>query len=122
MIAQAIALTAFVLAANTMLRPLVNAINRRPLDERSSEATYELLVTTSPGPMSDIRELLIAKLEAAKYPVSDVNVIDRADDVVEIVATLVSTAVEPKELDAVVADLTRHPGVRHATWDVSTKD
>jgi len=122
MIAQAVALTIFVLAANTMLRPLVNAINRRPLDERSSEATYELMVTTSAGSMSDTRELLVAKLEAAKYPVSDVNVVDRADDVVEIIATLVSTAVEPKELDAVVADLARQPGVRHATWNVSTKD
>src|ERR1700754_192495 len=78
MIAQAAALTVFVLAANTMLRPLVNAINRRPLDERSSEATYELLVTTSAESMSDTRELLVAKLEAAKYPVSDVNVVDRA--------------------------------------------
>jgi putative Mg2+ transporter-C (MgtC) family protein len=49
-------------------------------------------------------------------------VIDRADDVVEIVATLVSTAVDARELDAVAADLARRPGVRHATWDVSTRD
>jgi putative Mg2+ transporter-C (MgtC) family protein len=122
MIAQATVLTIFVLAANTLLRPLVNAINRRPLDERSSEATYELLVTASTGSMSDVRELLVAKLEEAKYPVSDVKVADRSDGVVEIIATLVSTAVESKELDAVVADLARQPGVRHATWDVSTKD
>lgn len=30
--------------------------------------------------------------------------------------------VEAKELDAVAADLARRPGVRYATWDVSTKD
>jgi putative Mg2+ transporter-C (MgtC) family protein len=72
--------------------------------------------------MDAVRELLVEKLEAAKYPVSDVNVIDRAEGIVEIVATLVSTAVEAKELDAVAADLARRPGVRHATWDVSTKD
>ena len=35
MIAQAVALTVFVLAGNTLLRPLVNAINRIPLDEKS---------------------------------------------------------------------------------------
>lgn len=122
MIAQAVALTAFVLAANTLLRPLVNAINRSPLDERASEATYEFMLTVDAASMSDMRELLVAKLEAAQYPVSDVNVLDRTDDVVEIVATLVSTAVESKELDAVAADLARRPGVRHATWDVSTKD
>lgn len=122
LVAQAAALTAFVLAGNTLLRPLVNAINRRPLDERASEATYEFMLTVDAAVMSDMRELLVEKLGAAQYPVGDVNVIDRAGDVVEIVATLVSTAVDSKELDAVAADLARRPGVRHATWDVSTKD
>ncbi|MCR6733043.1 MAG: MgtC/SapB family protein [Afipia sp.] len=122
MIAQATALTVFVLAGNTLLRPLVNAINRSPLDEKASEATYEFMLTVDAASMSDMRELLVEKLEAAQYPVSDVNVIDRADNVVEIVATLVSTAVDARELDAVAADLARRPGVRHATWDVSTRD
>lgn len=122
MVAQAVALTAFVLAGNTLLRPLVNAINRSPLDERASEATYEIRLTVDAALMDAVRDLLAERLEAAKYPVSDVNVIERAEDVVEIVATLVSTAVDAKELDAVAVDLARRPGVRHATWDVSTKD
>ena len=122
MLAQAVALTAFVLAGNTLLRPLVNAINRSALDERASEATYEIRLTVDATEIDAVRDLMVEKLEAAKYPVSDVNVIERAEDVVEIVATLVSTAVDAKELDAVTADLARRPGVRHATWDVSTKD
>lgn len=122
MLAQAITLTVFVLAGNTLLRPLVNAINRSPLDERASEATYEIRLTVDASSIDNVRDLLVEKLEAAKYPVSDVNVIERAEDVVEIVATLVSTAVDAKELDVVTADLARRPGVRHATWDVSTKD
>ena len=122
MVAQAVALTAFVLAGNTLLRPLVNAINRSPLDERASEATYEIRLTVDAASIDAVRDLMAEKLEAAKYPVSDVNVIERAEDVVEIVATLVSTAVDAKELDAVTTDLARRPGVRHATWDVSTKD
>src|ERR1700692_3005937 len=40
LLAQAAALTVFVLAGNTLLRPLVNAINRAPIDEQASEATY----------------------------------------------------------------------------------
>ncbi len=122
MLAQAVALTAFVLAGNTLLRPLVNAINRSPLDAQASEATYEFLLTVDAASLDNMRELLVEKLEAAQYPVSDVNVIDRTEGVVEIVATLVSTAVEAKELDAVAVDLARRPGVRHATWDVSTTD
>jgi putative Mg2+ transporter-C (MgtC) family protein len=122
MLAQAVALTIFVLAGNTLLRPLVNAIDRAPLDARTSEATYEFMLTVDAAAIDDMRELLVEKLEAAHYPVGDVEIVNRTDGVVEIVATLVSTAVDAKELDVVAADLEKRPGVRHATWDVSTRE
>jgi len=37
-------------------------------------------------------------------------------------ASCSSTAIDPAELQTVAADLQRQPGVRHATWEVSTKD
>ena len=39
LLADAIVVTAAVLAGNTLLRPLVNTINRAPIDERSGEAS-----------------------------------------------------------------------------------
>jgi putative Mg2+ transporter-C (MgtC) family protein len=122
MIAQAVALTVFVLAGNTMLRPLVNAINRSPLDERASEATYHFKLAVAPDALPDMRDRLVERLERAKYPVADLEVVELGDDLLEIEATLVSTAVVPGDLDAVVSDLQRQPGVRHATWEVSTKN
>jgi putative Mg2+ transporter-C (MgtC) family protein len=122
MIAQAIALTAFVLAGNTLLRPLVNAINRAPLDEKSSEATYYFKLTVADDEVAEMRDHLVERLEAAHYPVADVDVVDLGDDLQEIVAMLVSTAIDPKELDLVATELQRRPGVSHATWDVSTRD
>jgi len=122
MVAQAVALTAFVIAGNTLLRPLVNAINRIPLDEKSSEATYYFKLAVAPEALPDMRDRLVEKLESAQYPVADVNVVELGDDLLEIVATLVSTAVDPNELNAVVVDLQRQPGVRHATWEVNTTD
>jgi putative Mg2+ transporter-C (MgtC) family protein len=122
LVAQAAALTVFVLAGNTLLRPLVNAINRAPLDAKSSEVTYFVRLTVLDDVVGVMRERLQEQLEAAKYPVGDVEVIEQSDTLQEIVATLVSTAVDPKELDAVVARLEAHTGVRNATWDVSTKD
>jgi len=101
--AQAVALTMFVLAGNTLLRPLVNAINRSPLDEKSSEVDYDVKVTADAPAMADVRDLLVEKLEAANYPVGDVEVVDRANGAAEIVARLTRTAVDPKELDVVVA-------------------
>ena len=122
MVAQAAVLTVFVLAGNTLLRPLVNAINRIPLDEQALEATYEVVVTTRDPTLAAVRETLVDYLEAAQYPVSDITTVERGEDTVEIVAKLISTAVDRKELDQVVDRLARLPGVSHATWESSTTD
>ncbi len=121
MVAQAAALTVFVLAGNTLLRPLVNAINRIPLDAQAVEVDFDVTLTVDLAAKADLRDTLVERLEAANYPVSDVEVVDRADTA-EIVARLTSTAVNAGELDDVVAALERIPGVRHATWASSTRD
>jgi len=69
-----------------------------------------------------MRDRLVERLEAANYPVADINVVELGDDLLEIVATLVSTAINPNELNPIVVELQTLPGVRHATWEVSTKD
>jgi len=119
LVAQSAAVTVFVLAGNTLLRPMVNAIDRIPLNAHSSEASYEIVVTTDGLRAAEIREAIDERLEAAKYPVRETEVAYRSDDNVEIIATLVPLAVDAAELDRVAADLARMPGVRHATWNVS---
>jgi putative Mg2+ transporter-C (MgtC) family protein len=101
-----------------LLRPLVNAIDRIPINEKSSEALYDVLVTVDGDAVAPVREFLLEKLEAANYPVRDTSVAHRSGEEAEITATLVSLSIEPDELDAVVASLTGLPGVRHATWNV----
>src|SRR3954451_7255731 len=85
MVAQSALLTAFVLAGNTLLRPLVNAIDRKPLNEQTSEATYEVIVTTDAAGAPGLREQVVEKLNAASYPVRETTVIDRPPNIVEIV-------------------------------------
>ncbi len=116
------AVTLFVLAGNTLLRPLVNLINRIPINDRTTEATYEVSVMSSRDAMPEMRDLLVERLEQANYPVSNVEITDRSDDMVEIVATLVSTAVDPHEIEAVTTFLEKQAGVTNASWDGSTKD
>lgn len=122
MVAQATALTVFVIAGNTLLRPLVNAINRIPLNEKASEATYYFKLAVAPDALPDMRDRLVEKLEGAKYPVADIQVVEIGEDMPEIVAKLVASAVDPNELNAVATDLQHLPGVRHATWEVSTTE
>src|SRR6201747_635888 len=57
--AQAAALTVFVLAGNTLLRPLVNAINRAPIDEQASEATYAVKLLVEQDAASRLREEVV---------------------------------------------------------------
>ncbi|WP_375463724.1 MgtC/SapB family protein [uncultured Methylobacterium sp.] len=112
--------TAAVLACNTLLRPLVNAIDRIPIDASATEATYAVQVTTAPEAAGPARDLLVERLEAAGYPVGGVAVAERGEDLIEVVATLIATAVTARDLDAVTAALETQPGIRHATWSVQS--
>lgn len=119
---EACFVTAAVLAGNTLLRPLVNLIDRVPIDESQTEATYEIQVTTDAETAGPVRDLVVEHLEAANYPVGSVETEERGEKQVEVVATLTATAVDAKELDAVVEALARQPRVRHATWSSETGD
>ncbi|SDN32548.1 putative Mg2+ transporter-C (MgtC) family protein [Methylobacterium phyllostachyos] len=119
---EAVFVMVTVLACNTALRPLVNAINRAPIRESSTEATYEVQVTTAPGEAGPAQDLLVELLEAANYPVSSVEVEERGETAIDVVATLTASAVKAEELDAVTNELARAPGIRHATWSVQTAD
>ena len=118
--AEAAVLTIAVLAGNTLLRPLVNVINRAPLDEQLSEATYELHVVTTPETVGEVRDLLSEALERASYPIRQIEVEERSPEASELVATLVSTSVDPAELDAVANELEQSPLVSHATWSAES--
>jgi putative Mg2+ transporter-C (MgtC) family protein len=119
---EAIALTGFVLAGNTLLRPLVNAINRRPIDEGATEAIYEVRITTTADHRDDGRELLREVLDTASYPLQGMEVIEREQGGIEIVATLLGTAADPRELDEIVTRLDGNRLVENASWSLRTTE
>ncbi|WP_343314455.1 MgtC/SapB family protein [Brucella sp. BE17] len=122
MLAEAALLTAFILLGNTLLRPLVNLINRIPIDEQKSEQTYEVRVIAIHDEGEELRELLVEKLEDANYPVSDVRITHRDAKTVEILATLVSTAIDPAEIETVTTFMEKQPGAFYAGWEGSSAD
>ena len=116
---EAAVLAGFVLAANTLLRPLVDWVNRRPLHAAETEAVYQVHAICSLDAVADVRDLLEALLGAAGYPVRNVETLTETDDGVELAATVIPTRAEGAELDHVVTALERSPEVRSATWTVS---
>jgi putative Mg2+ transporter-C (MgtC) family protein len=119
---EAIVLTAFVLAGNTLLRPLVNLLNRAPIKESAMEAIYDVRVTTDPDHLEAARELLETQLEAAHYLVREVAVVDREPDSIELVATLVASSADPAELDRLTARLDAVAFIQHASWGLRSPD
>lgn len=116
MLAEAVVATLFVLASNTLLRPVVNRINRTPMQEALSEASYTVYLLCDRERQADLRALLMDQLDAANYPVRDVEQHAFGEVAVAIEALLYATAVNPDELDRLMLELRRQPGVQQAFW------
>ena len=116
---EAALVAAFILAGNTLLRPVVNFVNRRPMNPAETEALYRVHLICAPKDVSEARDLLFDELETHHYPLQEIESLSEGEDLVELAAVLVSTTADPKELDLVVSHLERRPQVVSATWTVS---
>ncbi|MDW8336024.1 MAG: MgtC/SapB family protein [Tepidimonas sp.] len=112
----------FVLAANTLLRPIVNAINRQPLDVESVEVTNTIYVIADKSRQREVLTTLEAELERYRYPIRELDIHAFGDEDIEIEATLTATSVDSDELDTLVRRITALPAVRQAFWSPSTTE
>jgi putative Mg2+ transporter-C (MgtC) family protein len=122
MLFEAVLGTLFVLSANTLLRPIVNAINRQPLDSESVEVTHTVYVIAERAHQKMVMAQLEKELERSSYPTRDLDIHAFGEEEVEIEATLASTSVDGEELDALVKRLAALPAVRQAFWSPSTTE
>ena len=122
LILEAVAATCFVLAANTLLRPIVNTINRKPLDVQAVEVTNTVYVIAERLHQKLVMARLEEELERSEQPAHDLEIHAFGAEEVEIEATLVATSVDGDELDALVKRVSAMPGVRQAFWSPSTTE
>jgi len=120
--ADAVLIALCVLAANTLLRPMVDAINRQPLDEAASEATYTLLLSAAPAAMPALREALEEALDQRRYAIRESRTDERSEALLELTVTLAAAVAKPAELDAVVASIQAMAGAQHVGWSMRTSD
>ena len=118
---EAVLVAAFVLAGNTLLRPIAGYIDRKPISPEATEAIYRVHVVCRPDAVSDARDLLFEELEQRRYPIRDVETLSETEDVIELAATLLPTSAKGEDLDAVVRHLERHQAIESATWTVGTE-
>jgi putative Mg2+ transporter-C (MgtC) family protein len=117
---EAVLVAAFVLAGNTMLRPVADFINRRPITPDTTEAVYRVHVVCKPEAVSQARDLLSEEVER-HYPIRGVETLSEGEEQIELAATLIPTSAEPEVLDTVTRRLEQHDDIESATWTVSTE-
>jgi putative Mg2+ transporter-C (MgtC) family protein len=122
LIIEAVLGAMFVLAANTLLRPIVNSINRQPIDTPAVEVTNTVFVIAPRERQKEALALVERMLDEANHPLGDLAVHAFGDEDVEIEATLAATSVDGDELDGLVRRLAEQPMIRQAFWSPSTTE
>jgi putative Mg2+ transporter-C (MgtC) family protein len=121
-IAEAALVALFVLAGNTLLRPLVAYVQRRPIDAESTEATYRVHLICRPEQVADARELLAEELARHDYPIREIETLGDTEEVVELAAVLLPTAAHARDLDLITAHLEANAIVESASWTVAAEN
>ncbi|MBV7462923.1 MULTISPECIES: hypothetical protein [unclassified Acidovorax] len=62
-LSRALIAALFVLASNTLLRPVVNRINRHPIDEELTEAAYPVFMVCQREAQAEAQDKLVQLLE-----------------------------------------------------------
>ena len=114
--------TVFVLATNTLLRPVVSFINRQPLDTDSVEVTNSVYIITPKNAQKHALKQFIQTLEQGGYQTQDIEVHQFGTDEVEIQAVLTASAVDGDEMDQLIAKIADQEFVNQAFWSPSTTD
>lgn len=116
LILEAALATAFILAANTLLRPIVHVIDRRPLGD-DSELLNVISIICDREHSKMVMEQLNLALQYYHYPPKDIEVEPFGQLDVQIEATLIATSIEAEDMQKIIDQLNNMPQVRHAYWD-----
>ena len=109
---------ALVIGANTVLRPIVRAINRQPLDLNEEEQHYLVSIDCRTTRAFEIRSLLAKEVAAVpdlSFSELDSAIIEDASRA-EVTANLTSHKRRELALEAIVSRFSQTDGVTRAAW------
>lgn len=116
LIIEAFLATGFILAANTLLRPIGHAIDRWPLDD-DTEVLNVIYIICGRQFSKEVMDKLHELLALYNYPPQDVDVEPFGEEDVEIAAALIATSIDSIHTKEIIQLLNNMPEVRHAYWD-----
>ena len=116
LIIEAFLAAGFILAANTLLRPIGHAIDRWPLDD-DAEVLNVIYIICGRQFSKEVMDKLHELLALYNYPPQDVDVEPFGEEDVEIAAALIATSIDSIHTREIIQLLNDMPEVRHAYWD-----
>jgi len=116
LIIEAILATVFILAANTLLRPIVHAIDRRPLDDET-EVLHVIYIICDRVQSKVVMDELNLTLKHHNYPAKDIEVTPFGEKEVEIEVALIATSIESEDAQHIINHLNAMPQIHQAFWD-----
>ncbi len=122
LILEAFMASLFVLASNTLLRPIVNQINRQPLNVESVEVTNIIYIIANRQNQKQALEIIEKKLEEIDYPIREVKIHPFGESEIEIQVTLLSTSVVSADLDNLLQGIGENSIINQAFWSPSTTE
>jgi len=116
LILEAVLGATFVLAANTLLRPVVHRIERQPIEGAAVELTYSVKAVVERSEQKKTMNLIEQMLAGSHLPIRDIDVHAFGEDEVAIEATLAATSVDRQDLNHLVERLNAVPAIRQVFW------
>jgi putative Mg2+ transporter-C (MgtC) family protein len=111
--------TAFVVATNLFLRPLVRLLNRQSLTATNAETQYSVEVTCKGSEEAHMRSLLLHSLSQAGLGLRRIDSEDIEDTTkVTVTAQAVAATRNDAALEQIVGRLSLEPYVSAATWQI----
>jgi putative Mg2+ transporter-C (MgtC) family protein len=111
----------FVVAVNLLLRPLVNAINRQPMDGAEVSTSYIVTVVCRSAEEAHVRALLLQGFSTGDLHLRELDSSDIEDtDRVEVTAKITSERRREIALEAIVGRLSLENSVTAVRWRTVT--
>ena len=118
-IVQAGLVTAFVLAANTLLRYLVLYLNTRPTNTDDTESNYHLYVVCERAGQAEVLAKLQHLLDSSGYSARTIEKHALGSSDTEIEVLLMTTIARADQLNAITKEMEQLTGVKGSFWHTS---
>ena len=111
--------TAFVLAANTLLRYLVLYLNTRPTNTDDTESNYHLYVVCERAGQAEVLAKLQHLLDSSGYSARTIEKHALGSSDTEIEVLLMTTIARADQLNAITKEMEQLTGVKGSFWHTS---